>query len=369
MHVALVCPYSLDTPGGVATHVMGLATWLASQGHHADVIAPGTRSRATPEGVTLHLVGRAHDFRFNGSVAQLAVGSRQCRDAIRVSREADVVHVHEPLTPGVAHAVARASAHLVVTHHASFHAHPIVTRLLRRRAAQLRPAAVIAVSRAAQGTASAVTGWGPVVIANGVSMPKPPPARTGWRGGEYPRVGFLGRLDEPRKGFAVFRDLATMASASGLDAEFVAIGPGGVAAGPVRLIGPVDDTTRDRALHDLDVLVAPNLFGESFGLILVEALAAGCAVVASDLPGFRDVLDAAATGTFFVAGDARSALGALQEVLERPPNPVRLHDAARRWDWATLGPLVLAQYEGALASGDALPSAGARKGHGLGWSL
>lgn len=358
MHVALVCPYSLDTPGGVATHVMGLATWLARQGHSVTVIAPGTRARSAADGVTLHLLGHAHDFRFNGSVAQLAVGLRQCRVAIRIAQGADVVHVHEPLTPGVANAVARHCSPLVVTHHACFHARPFVARLMRGRAARLRPGSVIAVSRAAQATARAVTGWEPVVIGNGVLLPEPPSARAGWRGGERPRIGFLGRLDEPRKGFGVFRDLAVMASTAGLDAEFVAIGPGSVTAGPVRLVGPVDDTTRDDALRRLDVLVAPNLFGESFGLVLVEALAAGCAVVASDLPGFRDVLAAGGVGTLFATGDVSSALAALQEVLEAPPDPLALHAAACRWGWATLGPLVLTRYEEALARAHTSPTTG-----------
>lgn len=349
MHVALVCPYSLDAPGGVATHVLGLAAWLVGCGHVATVIAPGTAPRDAPDGVALHLLGRTQDFRFNGSVAQLALGPRQCAEAARVSQQADVVHVHEPLTPGVAFAVARHATHPVVTHHASFAPHAVLGWALRRRAALLHPGAVIAVSRSARDTARAATGWEPDVIGNGVLLPEPPPMRSGWRGGVRPRIGFLGRLDEPRKGFLVFEDIAAAAQEAGLDAEFVAIGPGRAPRGSVRRLGAVDDTTRERLLREIDVVVAPNLFGESFGLVLVEALAAGCAVAASDLPGFHDVLESAGAGSLFPPGDPQAALVTLMEVLRDPPDPSVLHRSARQWSWDALGPRVLVRYRAALA--------------------
>lgn len=369
MHVALVCPYSLDAPGGVATHVMGLAAWLASRRHRVSVIAPGNHDIATPSGVTLHLLGRSRDFHFNGSVAQLAVGRRQAALAVGVARDADVVHVHEPLTPGMAFAVARRCSPVVMTHHASFDAGPLLTRILRRRAALLRPAASIAVSRAARATARAATGTEPTVIGNGLQLPPPPAVRDGWRGGTRPRIGFLGRLSEPRKGFDTFRAMALQSRASGLDAQFVALGPGHVDPGPVHLLGPVDDTTRDHVLRQVDVLVAPNLRGESFGLVLVEALAAGCAVVASDLPGFRDVLEAAGTGNLFPVGDATAALAALQETLAAPPDPLVLHESARRWGWDVLGPLVVDQYDEAMTMGNNTSSVHRPDNDdGLGWA-
>lgn len=349
MDVVLVCPYSLDNPGGVATHVLGFATWLVEQGHGCTVIAPGTRDTAPPDGVGLHLLGRSRNFRFNGSVAQLAVSRPQVVEAVRIAGDADLVHVHEPLTPGVAFAVARDSCPVVVTHHASFDAGPVLSRILRRRAAVLHPGASIAVSRAAQRTAYTTTGRQTTVIGNGLVLPPPPPSCDGWRGGTRPRIGFLGRLSEPRKGFPTFRAMAIRAASAGVDAEFVALGPGSVDPGPVRLLGAVDDEARDRALQSIDVLVAPNLSGESFGLILVEALAAGCAVVASDLPGFRDVLETAGAGALFPVGDVEAALRVLNAVVEVPQDPAALHATAHRWGWDVLGPRVLAQYEAALS--------------------
>ncbi|MGV8847410.1 glycosyltransferase family 4 protein [Tessaracoccus sp.] len=333
----------------MATHVLGLATWLVGRGHEATVIAPGTVHRTPTGGVTMHLLGRSQDFHVNGSVAQLALGPRQCAEAVRASQQADVVHVHEPLTPGLAFAVARHTDHPVLTHHASFHLRAATAWVMRRRAALLHPGAVIAVSSSARVTARAATGWEPDVIGNGVLLPEPPPTRTGWRGGERPRIGFLGRLDEPRKGFTVFRDMASSAPEAGLDAEFVAIGPGRVRGGGVRHLGAVDDATRNHQLQRLDVVVAPNLFGESFGLVLVEALAAGCAVVASDLPGFRDVLQSANAGSLFPPGDPHAGLVALRGVLQDPPDPAVMYGASRQWGWDALGPLVVAHYRAALA--------------------
>lgn len=349
VHVALLCPYSLDAPGGVATHVLGLAAWLVSHGDDVTLVAPGTRTPYVHEAVDLHLVGRSIDMAFNGSVAQLAVRRRQCAESVRAIAYADVVHVHEPLTPGIAFAVARRARNLVVTHHASFVAPRMLSLILRRRAAALAPCSSIAVSRAAQQTARAVTGNMPEIIANGVLMPDPPPAARGWRGGVRPRIGFLGRLDEPRKGFAIFREVAELARTAGFDAEFVALGPGTPQPGAVVLLGAVSDTDRTHALQQVDILLAPNLFGESFGLILVEALAAGCSVVASDLPGFVDVLNGSGTGCTFPTGNAGAALRALQALVGAPEDPLVLHRSAHQWSWDELGPKVRARYVAAIA--------------------
>lgn len=344
MHVALVCPYSLDAPGGVGTHVLGLAAWLDEQGHRASIIAPGTTPVRTPGGVEVHLVGASRDFHFNGSVAQLALGRHACSEARRIARAADVVHVHEPLTPGIAFAVARGSENLVTTHHASFAPGILVSGLLRLRAAALHPVSSIAVSPEARRTAVAVTGVSPEIIGNGILLPPAPSIRAGWRGGARPRVAFLGRLDEPRKGFAVFRKVAERASRMGLDVEFVALGPGRVSPGPVRLLGAVTDSERTEALHAVDILIAPNLFGESFGLVLVEALAAGCGVLASDLPGFVDVLTQSGTGATFPVGNVDAAVMTLGSMLSTPLDPIALHRSARPWSWDLLGPQVHAHH-------------------------
>lgn len=345
LSVALVCPYSLDVPGGVGTHVLGLARWLAGRGHAPIVIAPGTAPAAGVEGVTVELLGSSTPLRFNGSVANLALSPAQSRRAVALAAAADVVHVHEPLTPGIAFAAARAARALVVTHHASYRPHGPLRGALRLRAAGLGSRVSIAVSEAAAGTARAVTGVAPTVVPNAITLPPPPAPRTGWRGGSRARVGFLGRLDEPRKGFGVFRDLARRCAAGGFEAEFVAAGPGAAEAGPVRRVGGLSDTERSEFLAGLDVLVAPNLRGESFGLVIVEALAAGADVVVSDLPGFTDVLARADVGATFETGSAAAAERVLRDRLRRPLDPLAAHAAASQWGWERVGPMLESRYE------------------------
>jgi len=332
VRVALLCPYSLDVAGGVGTHVLGLADWLAGEGQDPVVVAPGTREPSVPS----VLLGGAVRLPFNGSTARLALGRGQVRAARRAVETADVVHVHEPLTPGVAFGVARTARRLVVTHHASFAPGPLVP-LLRARAALLAPDRVpLAVSRAAADTAAAATGTRPPVVPNGVVLQPPPTPRTG-----RPVVVFVGRLDEPRKGYALFARLAQQ----GLDADFVAVGRGGTGAEGVVEFGELADAARDALLARASVLVAPNRFGESFGLVLVEALGAGCAVVASDLPAFRDVVDDPAVATFFPPDDLAAATAALLARLADPADVHRARSVAERYGWDRVGPRVLAAYQ------------------------
>lgn len=333
--VALVCPYSLDTPGGVATHVLGLARWLLREGHRPTVIAPGTRE--VDAGVPLTLLGRATRFRFNGSVAELAVRPAQARMAARAVRGADIVHVHEPLTPGIAYAASRAAERLVVTHHASFPAGPL-NPLARLRSRRLNPRVRIAVSDAAAATARSVTGTDPVIIPNAIELPGMPVERSG-----RPRVVFLGRLDDPRKGFQVFARVAGLVQ----EAEFVAMGPGAARSPDVHHLGRVSDAVRLEVLGSADILLAPNLHGESFGLILAEALGCGAAVVASDLPAFRAVADDHRVASFFPVGDARAAATAVRRRLSDPIDPILAWRSAQRFGWDQVGPRVLSAYRAA----------------------
>lgn len=337
LRVALVCPYSLDQPGGVATHVLGLARWLRGRGHTALVIAPGT-GESTEE---VHLLGRAMSLPFNGSVAHLGVVPDQAMRARAALDGADVVHVHEPLTPGIAYAAARAAQErLVVTHHA--HYRPGLLALpLRLRSALLPARQSIAVSSAAAATARTAAGAECTVIPNAVPVgPRPENQREV----DPPIVAFLGRLDEPRKGYGTFVEVARAVP----EARFVAIGPGAGLAGPVEELGAVPDDERDGWLRRASVLVAPNRFGESFGMVLIEALAQGCAVVASDLPAFRDVVTDPEVSTFFPVDDAEVAAAAVRARLAAPTDPTVAWRAARQFSWDDVGPRVEAVYAAAL---------------------
>ena len=342
MRIALVTPYSLDVPGGVGTHVLGLARWLREEGHDAFVVAPG--ERVVDAGVPVRLLGRATPLPFNGSTARLALSLSQARAARAAVATADVVHVHEPLTPGAAFAAARSGRPLVVTHHAAF-AVGALGPVLRARAALLpRDRVSLAVSEAAAATARAATGVTPEVVPNAIEVPDLSTQRSASasrpaHGAGRPMVLFLGR-DEPRKGFPVFAEVAR----SGVDADFVAVGPTTPRPG-VSVLGAVSDAERARLLSAATVLVAPNLAGESFGLVLVEALAHGAAVLASDLPAFRAVVDDPAVARFFPPGAATAATAGLRELLATPPDPALTRAAAAPYAWDSVGPRVLRAYE------------------------
>lgn len=333
MKIGMVCPYSFDQPGGVGTHVRGLAGWLRAQGHGVLVVAPGTGSSAPGE----MLVGESVPLRFNGSTAHLALARAQARRAIAVLREADVVHVHEPLTPGFAFSVARACRSLVVTHHAQF-TPGLLTPVLRMRSALVGRRLAIAVSEGAADTAQAATGTRPAVIPNGIAIPDA--AHT--PASPIPVVVFIGRRDDARKGYPLFEKVAERMSD---EARFVALGPGKVSSRHVAEYGAVTDAERDEWLREASVLVAPNTYGESFGLVIVEALARGCGVVASDLPTFRAVADDPRCTSWFPPGDLQGAVAALRQRLAMGSDESLARALATRYAWEHVGPRVVAAYE------------------------
>ncbi|AQP47018.1 hypothetical protein BW730_05300 [Tessaracoccus aquimaris] len=334
MRVALVVPYSLDQPGGVATHALGLARWLRQEGHDATVIAPGTGDADL--GVPVIRLGGSVALPFNGSVAHLALSPLQARSAIEAVRGFDVVHVHEPLTPGIGYAAARRAESLVVTHHAAFAASPLVAAALRRRASSLPPRVTLAVSDAAAALVSSVTGASPDVVPNAIALPPPPTGRPAGR----PVVAFLGRLNEPRKGYDTFVDIAGRVDG----ADFVAIGPGGSGAHGVRELGALSDAAVGEWLAAASVLVAPNRFGESFGMVLIEALSRGAAVVASDLPSFRAVADRDDVAAFFPVGDPVTAATLVARRLAAPVDAAVAWGSVARFGWDVVGPRVIDAY-------------------------
>lgn len=185
----------------------------------------------------------------------------------------------------------------------------------------------------------AVTGRAPRVVPNAISARPAPAPRTG-----RPTVVFVGRLDEPRKGYDRFTRLAS----TGLDAHFVAVGPGGRGADGVEELGQVSEADLAAVLGRASVLVAPSRFGESFGMILIEALASGCAVVASDLPGYRAAL-AHSTVTSWVHVEDQAGLGAaLAARLDEPADPSVAWAEASPFFWPAVGPAVLRAYRDAL---------------------
>jgi phosphatidylinositol alpha-mannosyltransferase len=337
VRVALVCPYSWSVPGGVQTHVRGLAQALRARGVDVDVLAPAD---GASDGIVE--LGRTIPIPSNGSIQRVALAPTAAARTRRAVRNAyDVVHVHEPMLPAVCLAALASSRAPVV---ATFHMHrssllwyrvfaPLVRRANRRLSAR------IAVSRAAARYAQRALGGELRVIPNGVdvdALASLPPERNG------NRILFVGR-PEPRKGLRVLLDAFARVS----DAELVLVGPTGSFGPRVHALGRVDDARLRRELARADVVCAPSLGGESFGVVLVEAMAAGVPVVASSLPAYEDVLPREA-GLLVPAGDAGALAAALAALLRDDELRSRMgaagRRAARRYDWSRVVDEILDVY-------------------------
>jgi phosphatidyl-myo-inositol alpha-mannosyltransferase len=178
-----------------------------------------------------------------------------------------------------------------------------------------------------------------------------------------PTVAFVGRVDEPRKGFDVLLRGWQQVVARHPHARLLVVGAGArpgmlrmlppAAAGGVELLGPLDDTAKASVLARADVVVAPNTHGESFGIVLVEAMAAGAAVVASDLPAFRRVLGDGRHGVLFPTGDPQLLADSVSGLLDDRVGTAALGGRARRaaaaYDWSSVAPRVAEVYAGMLA--------------------
>ena len=303
MRVCLVTPYDLSHEGGVNRHVRSLAGALGALGHEASVIGPA--SGGVPEGCT-SLPG-VIPVPANGSVARigLLVSPRATREHL-AARAYDVVHVHEPIVPGPSrHAVRWARAPVVATFHASAEREVRLQRALRRFASLglQHIAHGIAVSREAKRFSRAVYRGRTAVIPNGVDLSRFQVAIPG----ESPRPDrplrllFVGRFGEPRKGFGALLDALAILASQGRRVEAAVVGDGpldrfAARAEPlgVRFLGRLSDQALAERYRQSDLFCAPSLGGESFGMVLVEAMAAGCPVVASDIPGYAEAAHGAA---------------------------------------------------------------------------
>ncbi len=369
MRVGLVCPYSWDVPGGVKEHVRDLADELLRMGHEVSVLAPGDPDAEVEPYVVL--AGRAVPVPFNGAVARLLFGPVSASRTRRWIREGgfDLLHVHEPVSPSVSMlAVWAASGPVVGTFHSSYltrsrvygASYGILQPTLERITAR------IAVSEAARSTLVQHVGGDAVLIPNGVSLRRYAHAEPlpGWPGGGG-ALGFLGRIDEPRKGLPVLLEALPAVVAEHPEARLLVAGPGDLdevrsSIDPavrehVELLGLVSDEVKARMLHSVDVYVAPNTGGESFGIILLEAMAAGAPVLASDLDAFRTVLDDGQAGRLFPVGDAAALAAGANELLRDDGARTALAGAgsaaARRYDWETVAREVLAVYETVVLPG------------------
>ncbi|PWI42067.1 glycosyltransferase family 4 protein [Streptomyces sp. ICBB 8177] len=364
MRIGIVCPYSWDVPGGVQFHIRDLAEHLIRRGHEVSVLAPADDDTPLPDYVVS--AGRAVPVPYNGSVARLNFGFLS---AARVRRwlhdgRFDVIHIHEPASPSLGLLSCwAAQGPIVATFHTSnprsramIAAYPILQPALEKISAR------IAVSEYARRTLVEHLGGDAVVIPNGVDVdffaraePRPE-----WQGtDEAPVIGFIGRIDEPRKGLpVVMRALPAilakrpgtrlLVAGRGDEEEAVETLPAAL-RGQVEFLGMVSDEDKARLLRSVDLYLAPNTGGESFGIILVEAMSAGAPVLASDLDAFRQVLDGGRAGELFPVEDAEALADAALRLLADPGRLAALSTTGsrhvRRFDWSCVGAEILSVYE------------------------
>lgn len=362
MRVGLVCPYTWDIPGGVQFHVRDLAESLLDLGHEVSVLTPADDESTLPPYAVC--AGRAVAIRYNGAVARMQFGpvsAARVRRWLKTNRF-DVLHVHEPQAPSLSLlACMLATGPIVAT------VHTASTRLFLLAAGQgvLQPfmervSGRIAVSDLARRLQVEHLGLDAVVIPNGVHVAHYREAGTlpglPRDGGT---IGFIGRYDEPRKGMPVLvQALAALAPGRpGLrllvagrgDAKDFEEGLPAALRGKVQLLGLLSEQDKAALLRSVDVYCAPNTGGESFGVILLEAMAAGAPIVASDLDAFRRVLDGGRAGVLVPVDDPNALAAGLAAVLDDPGRRAELVRAGAsvvaEYDWSVVARRIVGVYE------------------------
>lgn len=357
-------------------HIRDFAQQLIDRGYEVAVYAPGRRTSGMP--LWVHTNDSSFAVPYNGSWAHLSyflTAGLRTRRWVRQGHF-DVLHLHEPEAPSLAHKplLMHGAPPMVATFHASIEPYPrllkIFGKMLHRR---LQPVSqAIFVSPAAQRTAEHFLP-GSIerhVIPNGIDRSffadAMPDER--WQGtASAPTIGFLGRMSEDRKGFAVFAQAAMAVLKTYPHARFLCAGDGKDYAIRVlgeldpscdlqrhfEFLGRIDDDQKAAFYRSLDVYVAPQIGGESFGIVLAEAMAAGCAVVASDLDAFVDVTEDGADAALFVTGDAQDCARTIEHVLNDTEERERLGQAGMRrsydFDWSTVVDRIVEVYQKALS--------------------
>jgi phosphatidylinositol alpha-mannosyltransferase len=382
MRIALLSPYSWTYPGGVTRHIEALSAELSALGHDARILAPfdpddalsrrlhrgaSPQQLAPPEGFVA--LGRTMGFPANGAVSNLVAlpaGMLALRRELR-SGGYDVLHIHEPVVPLLGwDALCSTSPDLPLV--GTFHTYSEnaltngIANVLGARRRMNHLHARIAVSEAAAWTARRFYGGRYRIVPNGVHLggdqDGAPDMQTASDGPL--RILFIGQAVE-RKGLPVllraFEALREQVPATltlvGADSEEVA--PMMLDDRGVQALGKVSESRKLAELARADVLCAPSLHGESFGMVLTEALAASTPVIASDIPGYRDVVRDGIDGLLTPPGDALALAEALRSLALDPAARARLSGAARlraeRFAWPHVAAEVLDCYEQAIAVG------------------
>jgi phosphatidylinositol alpha-mannosyltransferase len=377
VRVALVSPYSYTYPGGVGRHVEALAQELMGLGHEIRVLAPydpddrlarvlhrGASPQPRPLPDHVIPLGRTFGLPMNGAVTNLTgplgetigVLGRELR-----SGNYDVVHVHEPNVPVVSWYAADAARVPVVgtfhTYSTTAFPNKLAANFLGARRIYSKLSARIAVSEAARWTAQRFYGGRYRIVPNGVDLSAARPDHR--RPNEELKILFVGRAEE-RKGLPVLLRAFEALRGAGVDARLTVAGPAVEEVQPlllepegVEIAGAVDDAEKWRLLGEADLLCAPSLGGESFGMVLTEAFASGTPVVASDIAGYRDVARDGLDSVLVPVGDAVALGEALRSLAFDPARRVAMGEAARehaeRFAWPNVAREVVEVYEDAMS--------------------
>lgn len=362
MRIGIVCPYSWDIPGGVSAHVADLAEALIRMGHHVSVLAPAEFDELLPDYVVS--TGKPRAVKYNGSVARLSFGPIAARKVSKWIEEGefDVLHVHEPLAPSLSVlACWAAKGPIVATWHSSMDKSRMMLTLSKlAQTAMEKVSARIAVSEAARTTLIKHVGGDAVVIPNGVDVSTFINAKPmfGWPGTNQSIV-FLGRGDEPRKGLSVLVEAYPEIRRQHPNVRLLIAGPGEPAdtlkklsredRASVTVLGMVAPQDKASVLASGTVYVAPNTGGESFGIVLLEAMASGTPVVASDLEAFQRVLDNGKAGITFENENSADLARVVSELLSDPARCAELSAQgklrAAEFDWSVVAEKIVDVYE------------------------
>ena len=360
LKIGIVCPYSWDTPGGVQNHIRDLAEFLIASGHNVSVLAPAIDETNLPDYVVN--AGKPISIPYNGAVARVLFGPvafARVRQWI-AQGDFDLLHLHEPAIPSISLlACWAADGPMVGTFHAAakrqkiiFAIGPILEPAIEKLSAR------IAVSEAARLTLTDHLDTDAVIIPNGIYANRYTEGKSfeKWSGNT---IGFIGRFEEPRKGLSVLVDALPVISRFAPDVKILVAGPGD----PAEVIKSIDPQLRQRFeflgkitedekadfMSSVAVYVAPNTGGESFGIILAEALAGGACVVASDIPAFDDLLGHGEFGALFESESstelAKVVIDLLRDEKKRKELSSRGKERAKTFDWTVVAEQIYSVYE------------------------
>ena len=365
--IGIVCPYGWDTPGGVQNHVRDLAEFLIEAGHNVSVLAPAIDETVLPPYVVN--AGKPISIPYNGAVARVLFGPiafARVRQWI-TSGNFDILHLHEPAIPSISLLACWAAEGPMV---GTFHAAAKHQKVIYAIGPILEPAieklsARIAVSEAARLTLTNHLETDAVVIPNGIYAKRYANGvrQEKWSGNT---IGFIGRFEEPRKGLQVLLDAHPIIARFAPDVRVLVAGPGDSeevlkSIDPqlrhrFEFLGRISETEKADFMSSVAIYVAPNTGGESFGIILAEALAGGACVVASDIAAFDSLLGGGEYGALFTSEDstdlAKTIIDLLRDENKRHEVSVKGKEHAQIFDWEVVAEQIFSIYEMAMVGGE-----------------